>query len=153
MAHSLLAQAEQCAEAQLRLPVHIVVQKSPIRCYKDEEYAARGIDLQDDVSDCDILMGVKEVLIDKLIPHKTYLFFSHTIKKQPYNRPLLLAVLEKDIRLIDYEVLTNERGERLVAFGFYAGIVGAHNAIWTWANEPDNFPCRVCAKATTMRKY
>jgi alanine dehydrogenase len=126
---------EQCAEAQLRLPVHIVVQKSPIRCYKDEEYAARGIDLQDDVSDCDILMGVKEVPIDKLIPHKTYLFFSHTIKKQPYNRPLLLAALEKDIRLIDYEVLTNERGERLVAFGFYAGIVGAHNAIWTWGQR------------------
>lgn len=136
---------EQCAEAQLRLPVHIVVQKSPIRCYKDEEYAARGIDLQDDVSDCDILMGVKEVPIDKLIPHKTYLFFSHTIKKQPYNRPLLLAVLEKDIRLIDYEVLTNERGERLVAFGFYAGIVGAHNAIWTWGERTGQFSLpRLC---------
>ncbi|HOY05514.1 MAG TPA: NAD(P)-dependent oxidoreductase [Saprospiraceae bacterium] len=136
---------EQCAEAQLRLPVHIVVQKSPIRCYKDEEYVARGIDLQDDVSDCDILMGVKEVPIDKLIPHKTYLFFSHTIKKQPYNRPLLLAVLEKDIRLIDYEVLTNERGERLVAFGFYAGIVGAHNAIWTWGERTGQFSLpRLC---------
>lgn len=136
---------EQCAEAQLRLPVHIVVQKSPIRCYKDEEYAARGIDLQDDVSDCDVLMGVKEVPIDKLIPHKTYLFFSHTIKKQPYNRPLLLAVLEKDIRLIDYEVLTNERGERLVAFGFYAGIVGAHNAIWTWGERTGQFSLpRLC---------
>ncbi|HPI07607.1 MAG TPA: NAD(P)-dependent oxidoreductase [Saprospiraceae bacterium] len=136
---------EQCAEAQLRLPVHIVVQKSPIRCYKDEEYVARGIDLQDDVSDCDILMGVKEVPIDKLIPYKTYLFFSHTIKKQPYNRPLLLAVLEKDIRLIDYEVLTNERGERLVAFGFYAGIVGAHNAIWTWGERTGQFSLpRLC---------
>ena len=136
---------EQCAEAQLRLPIQIVVQKSPIRCFKDEEYAARHIALQADVSDCDILMGVKEVPIDQLIPDKTYLFFSHTIKKQPYNRPLLLAALAKNIRLIDYEVLTNEKGERLVAFGFYAGVVGAHNAMWTWGKRTGQFSLpRLC---------
>lgn len=130
---------EQCAEAQVELPVRVVVEPSPIRCFKDEEFTKHGIHLQEDLSDCDILLGVKEVPIEKLIPGKTYLFFSHTIKKQPYNRTLLQAVLEKNIRLIDYEVLTNERGERLIAFGFYAGIVGAHNGMWTWAQRTGDF--------------
>ncbi|MFM8489248.1 MAG: alanine dehydrogenase, partial [Bacteroidota bacterium] len=84
-------------------------------------------------------LGVKEVPVDMLIPGKTYLFFSHTIKKQPYNRKLLQAVLEKGISLIDYEVLTDEKGVRLIAFGFYAGIVGAHNALWTWGQRTGDF--------------
>lgn len=119
--------------------MRIVVEPSPVRCFKDEEFAKHGIHLQEDLSDCDILLGVKEVPIAKLIPGKTYLFFSHTIKKQPYNRPLLQAVLEKKIRLIDYEVLTDERGDRLIAFGFYAGIVGAHNGIWAWGKRSGQF--------------
>lgn len=130
---------EQCAEAQVELPVRIVVEPSPVRCFKDEEFQKHGIHSQDDLSDCDILLGVKEVPIEKLIPGKTYLFFSHTIKKQPYNRRLLQAVLEKKIRLIDYEVLTDERGERLIAFGFYAGIVGAHNGLWAWGKRTGQF--------------
>jgi hypothetical protein len=130
---------EQCAEAQVELPIRIVVQPSPIRCFKDEEFVQHGITLQEDLNDCDVLLGVKEVPMDQLIPEKTYLFFSHTIKKQAYNRPLLKAILEKKIRLIDYEALTNERGERLIAFGFYAGIVGAHNALWTWAQRTGDF--------------
>ena len=79
---------DQCAKAQALLPVQIVVQPSAIRCFKDEDYTAQGIALQEDLRDCDILMGVKEVPSDWLIPEKTYLFFSHTIKKQPYNRSL-----------------------------------------------------------------
>jgi len=130
---------EQCAEAQVELPVRIVVEPSPVRCFKDEEFTKHGIHLQEDLSDCDILLGVKEVPIPQLIPGKTYLFFSHTIKKQAYNRPLLQAILEKNIRLIDYEVLTNEAGERLIAFGFYAGIVGAHNGLWTWGKRTGQF--------------
>jgi hypothetical protein len=130
---------EQCAEAQVELPVRVVVEPSPVRCFKDEEFTKHGIHLQEDLSDCDILLGVKEVPIEKLISEKTYLFFSHTIKKQPYNRALLQAVLEKKIRLIDYEVLTNDKGERLIAFGFYAGIVGAHNGMWTWAQRTGDF--------------
>lgn len=130
---------EQCAEAQVELPVRIVVEPSPVRCFKDEEFTKHGIHLQEDLSDCDILLGVKEVPIHQLIPGKTYLFFSHTIKKQAYNRPLLQAILEKNIRLIDYEVLTNEAGERLIAFGFYAGIVGAHNGLWTWGKRTGQF--------------
>jgi saccharopine dehydrogenase (NAD+, L-lysine forming) len=126
---------EQCAEAQVELPIRIVVQPSPIRSFKDEEFVAHGIHLQEDLSDCDVLLGVKEVPIERLLADKTYLFFSHTIKKQPYNRPLLRAVLDRNIRLIDYEALTNEQGERLIAFGFYAGIVGAHNGIWAYGRR------------------
>lgn len=136
---------EQCAEAQVELPLRIVAQPSPIRSFKDEEFRAHGIHLQEDLSDCDVLLGVKEVPIDQLIPNKTYLFFSHTIKKQPHNRPLLRAILEKNIRLIDYEALTDERGERLIAFGFYAGIVGAHNALWTYGRRSGQFALpRLC---------
>ena len=130
---------EQCAEAQAKYALKIIVQPSPIRCFKDEEYEKQGATLQEDLSDCDILLGVKEVPINQLIPDKTYLFFSHTIKKQAYNRGLLQAILANRIRLIDYEVLTNERGERLIAFGFYAGVVGAHNALWTWAQRSGDF--------------
>lgn len=115
----------------------LVVQRDAHRCFSNEEYAQQGIELVDNVSDCDVLMGVKEVPIEQLIPNKTYFFFSHTIKKQDYNRPLLRAVVEKNIRIIDYEVLTNEKGQRLIAFGRFAGMVGAHNAIWTYEQRQD----------------
>ena len=129
----------------VELPVRVVVQPSQVRCFKDEEYVAHGIHLQEDMSDCDVLLGIKEVPVDRLIPGKTYLFFSHTMKQQPHNRRLLQAVLEKNIRLIDYEALTDERGERLIAFGFYAGIVGAHNALWTWGKRTGQFSLpRLC---------
>jgi len=108
------------------------IQRDERRCFSDEEYEAQQVPLTESVSDCDLLLGVKEVPIDQLIPHKTYFFFSHTIKEQAYNRGLLQAVIEKKIRLIDYEVLTNEKGQRLIAFGRFAGMVGAHNAIWTY---------------------
>ena len=78
---------------------------------------------------CDVLLGVKEVPIEALIPNKKYFFFSHTIKKQPYNRNLLKAILEKNIALYDHEVITGANGQRLVAFGRYAGIVGAYNGM------------------------
>jgi alanine dehydrogenase len=125
----------QCGEIQANWPITIVVEPSPIRCFPDSEYRDHGIALQTELSDCDVLLGVKEVPIDQLIPGKTYMFFSHTIKQQAYNRRLLQAILEKNIRLIDYEALTDERGDRLVAFGFYAGIVGAHNAVWTYGKR------------------
>jgi alanine dehydrogenase len=136
---------EQCAEAQVELPVRIVVEPSPVRCFKDGEFERHGIHLQENLSDCDILLGVKEVPVEKLIPGKTYLFFSHTVKKQPYNRPLLQEILKQKIRLIDYEVLSDERGERLIAFGFYAGIVGAHNGLWAWGKRRGQFSLpRLC---------
>jgi saccharopine dehydrogenase (NAD+, L-lysine forming) len=130
---------EQCAEAQVELPVRIVAQPTRVRCFKDKEFREHGIHLQEDLSDCDVLLGVKEVPVDQLLEGKTYLFFSHTIKKQSYNKGLLQAVLAKKIRLIDYEALTDERGERLIAFGFYAGIVGAHNGLWTYGRRTGAF--------------
>ena len=92
--------------------IEIVAESSPIRVFEDAEYRAADIPVADDVSDCDVLLGVKEVPIDALIPEKKYFFFSHTIKKQPYNRDLLRAILEKRIELYDHEVLTNTKGVR-----------------------------------------
>ncbi|OXA83147.1 alanine dehydrogenase [Flavobacterium columnare] len=105
------------------------VETSNIRIFKDEEYSNLGISVDTDLTDCDILIGVKEVPVDALIPNKTYFFFSHTIKKQPYNRKLLAACLEKNIRLIDHETIVDTNNKRLIGFGRYAGIVGAYNGI------------------------
>ena len=113
----------------------IVVQPSPTRCFKDEEYIAAGIPVQEGLDDCNIILGVKEVPIKDLMQDKTYFFFSHTIKKQPHNRKLLQAILEKRITMIDYETLEDSNGKRLIAFGKYAGIVGAHNGIWTYGKR------------------
>jgi saccharopine dehydrogenase (NAD+, L-lysine forming) len=123
----------QAEEIQQRYPdVKVVCQESEFRCFKDEEFKESGIDIVQDVRDCDILMGIKEVPINNLMDHKTYLFFSHTIKKQPYNRKLLKTILDKKIRLIDYEALKDSQGNRLVAFGRFAGIVGAYNGLWAY---------------------
>ncbi len=117
----------------------ILVQPSPIRCFSEEEYEKAGCKITEDISDASILLGVKEVPKPQLIPNKTYLFFSHTIKKQPYNRDLLEKIIEKNVRLIDYEVLTNAAGQRVIAFGRYAGIVGAYNGILTYGKRFDLF--------------
>lgn len=115
--------------------VKVCVQSSPIRCFSDQEFAREGIPVVADVSDCDVLLGVKEVPVEQLISGKTYLFFSHTIKKQPHNRKLLQEIINKKIRLIDYECLTDERGIRVIAFGRWAGIVGAYNGLYTWGRK------------------
>ena len=131
---------EQCASILGQYEgLDVVVQPSPGRCYPDEAYHHHNIVLTEDLNDCTVLMGVKEVPIEQLTPNKTYFFFSHTIKEQPYNRALLQAILEKNIRLIDYEVLTNERGSRLIAFGKFAGMVGAHNGIMTYGQRTGRF--------------
>ena len=105
----------------------IKVESSDIRVFSDEAYKAAGLEVTENVSDCDVLFGVKEVPIDALINNKKYFFFSHTIKKQPYNRKLLLAILDKNIELYDHETIVRENGMRLIGFGRYAGIVGAYN--------------------------
>jgi saccharopine dehydrogenase (NAD+, L-lysine forming) len=115
------------------------VESSEVRCFSDAEYREAGIQVTEDISACDVLFGVKEIPIQQLIPNKTYLFFSHTIKRQAYNRRLLKAILEKNIRLIDYEVLKDEAGNRVVAFGRWAGIVGAYNAFWTYGKKTGLF--------------
>ena len=129
---------QQCA-ALLKKGLNLVVQSSPIRCFKDEEYAALGVPIVEDVTDCDVLLGVKEVPIEQLIANKGYFFFSHTIKAQPYNRKLLQAVLAKNIQLMDYEVLTNKNGQRVIAFGYFAGMVGAYNGIMAYGKRTQLF--------------
>ena len=120
----------QCQEIKQKYPqIDLVVQKSNIRKFKDEDYANAGIDLVDEVTDCDVLLGVKEVPIEDLIANKKYFFFSHTFKKQSYNRALLQAIIEKNIQLIDWETITNSNGQRLIAFGRFAGIVGCFNGL------------------------
>ena len=121
---------EQCIEVQQKFQgVKIMVQPSKIRCFTDNEYTELGITLTEDLSDCEILMGVKEERIVDLIEGKKYLIFSHTIKKQPYNRELLQAVLKKNIQLVDYEVLTSKDGFRIIGFGRFAGLVGAYSGL------------------------
>ena len=121
---------EQCIEVQQKFQnVIVIVQPSNIRCFNDNEYDSLGIELNEDLSDCDIILGVKEVNTEDFISGKKYLIFSHTIKKQPYNRDLLQTVLKNDIQLIDYEVLTNKEGLRIIGFGRYAGLVGAYSGI------------------------
>jgi len=115
--------------------VRIKVQTSHIRSFKDEEYEAQGIEIVNSLENCDIIMGVKEVNVEDLIPNKKYFFFSHTIKKQPYNRNLLRTILDRKIQLIDYEVLKNKSNKRIIGFGRYAGIVGAYNAMLTFGKK------------------
>lgn len=120
----------------------VVVQSSDIRCFTDDDYRVAGLSVVDNIDDCDIILGVKEVPIEKLIPGKTHFFFSHTIKKQDYNRDLLRAILDKKINLIDWETLTNESGNRIIAFGRWAGIVGAYNGLWTYGKRYNLFQLR-----------
>lgn len=112
--------------------VEVVVQSSPDRCFSDREYSMAGIKVVNEVADCDILLGIKEVPVDHLIPGKKYLFFSHTKKMQPHNKKLMQAILAKKITLIDYECLEHEDGQRIIGFGFFAGVVGAHNGMWAY---------------------
>lgn len=122
--------------------VKVICQQSEVRCYRDEEYRELDIEVAPDMSGCDILMGIKEVPVANLIAGKTYLFFSHTLKKQPYNKKLLQEVLKKNIVLIDYEALKDVHGNHLVAFGRYAGIVGAYNALLTYGKRFKLFSIR-----------
>lgn len=126
----------------------IIVEPSPIRVFTDEEYKEAGLPVASKMKDCDVLLGVKEVPIRNLIPNKKYFFFSHTIKKQPYNRKLLQAMLKKNIEFYDHEVITNQKEKRLVAFGRYAGVVGAYNGFRTYGLK---FNLYKLPKANTLK--
>lgn len=129
----------QCREIGALYPLEVVVEPSPIRCFTDQEYLSAGVTVTEEIADADLFFGIKEVPLDRLRPDKTYFMFSHTVKKQPHNRALLQAVLRKNITLVDYELLTDERGQRLVAFGYYAGVVGAHNTLYAWGKRTGLF--------------
>jgi saccharopine dehydrogenase (NAD+, L-lysine forming) len=124
---------KQCKIVEAKFSnVEVFVQPSPVRAFKDEDYLSEGVKMSEDLSDCDLIVGVKEVNISDLIPNKKFMFFSHTIKKQSYNRPLLQALLEKKIQMIDYEALKDKYNKRIIGFGRYAGIVGCYNGIRTF---------------------
>ncbi len=145
-----------CSELTRQYPqLEIVVQPSPLRCYSDAEYTAFGITLQEELWDCDVLMGVKEVPYEKLIPGKKYFFFSHTIKKQPHNKKLMKALIEKNIEMIDYETLTDKNHNRIIGFGRYAGVVGAYNGILGYGLKYDLFrlkPAHLCRDRAEMEE-
>ena len=123
----------QCKILKASYPdVELVVQSSDIRCFSDEQYISEGINVVNDISDCDVLLGIKEIPKELLLPHTTYFYFSHTIKKQPHNRDSLIKMLQLKINMVDYEVLKNQKGERLLGFGRYAGIVGTYNGFLTY---------------------
>ena len=119
--------------------VEVKVQSSNNRCFSDKEYRLAGIEVVNDVSDCDILLGIKEVPPQQLIEGKTYLFFSHTKKMQPHNRDLIREIIKKRITIIDYECLEHTDGTRIIGFGFFAGVVGAHNAMVAYGNRTGLF--------------
>lgn len=117
----------QVASLNVEFPEsEIVVQSSNIRAFTDDEYRQAGVKVVDDLSDCDVLFGIKEAQIDSLIPNKHYFFFAHIAKMQEYNRPLLQAMLAKNLTFSDYEYLVDETGERVCAFGWWAGVVGVY---------------------------
>lgn len=146
---------KQCKEVLLK-GIDIIVQRSPVRAYTDAEYTAQGVRMTEDLTDRDLIMGVKEVPLDMLMAEKSYLFFSHTIKKQPHNKKLLRAVLDRRITLIDHELLTDTRGERVLAFGKWAGVVGAYNAFRAWEAGRGNItlrPAHLCHDRAEMELH
>ena len=119
---------EKLAEARRQFPdAEFIIESSDIRIFPDAAYQALGFKVTDDVSDADVMIGVKEVPVENLIPNKKYFYFSHTIKKQPYNSKLLKAMLDRHIEMYDHETIVKENGARLIGFGRYAGLVGAYN--------------------------
>jgi len=125
-----------CEKVIAKFPeLELEIEASDIRFCEDEKYSAAGFTLVDDVTNCDVMLGVKEVPVDFLVPNKKYFFFSHTIKKAAYNRELLRAVLNKNIELYDHEVITKPSGSRLIGFGRYAGLVGAYNGFIAYGKK------------------
>ena len=121
---------EKCVETLQKFPqVEFFIEKSDIRCFSDLEYEEMGLKVVTDLSDCDVLLGVKEVPIEKLIDNKKYFFFSHTIKKQLYNKKLLQQIIKKNIKQFDNESIVDNNNNRLIGFGYYAGVIGAYNGL------------------------
>ena len=132
--------------------IKVLVQSSSDRCYSDKEYRSAGVEVRDELGDCDILFGIKEVPVDQLLPGKTYLFFSHTKKKQPYNQSMFRAILDRRITLIDYECLEHDDGQRILGFGFFAGVVGAHNGIMAYGNRTRSYTLERVLKQKCFRE-
>ena len=132
--------------------IKIVAQQAPNRCYTDAEYERAGVEVKEDMSDCNLLLGIKEVPVDMLLEGKRYMFFSHTKKMQKGNQKLFKAILDKKITLIDYECLEHEDGTRIIGFGFFAGIVGAHNGMMAYGNRTGEFKLQRVGSVNSFQK-
>ena len=132
--------------------ISISVQSSTSRCFSDKEYISAGINVREDMSDCNVLLGIKEVPVDMLMEGKTYLFFSHTKKLQPHNQYLFKTIVGKNITLIDYECLEHDDGTRIIGFGFFAGVVGAHNGMMAYGNRTGLFSLDRVYKQRSFRE-
>jgi alanine dehydrogenase len=145
-----------CAALLTAYPhAQIHVQPAAHRCYTHTQYEQAGCTIQENLHDCDILIGVKEVPIDNLVANNNYIFFTHTAKQQLHNKKLLQSFLQKKITAIDYEYLTDPQGVRTVAFGRFAGVVGAHNALLMWGARTGKYtltPAHQCTDYATMRE-
>jgi alanine dehydrogenase len=144
---------EQCKEMMDKFPgIELIVQPSEIRCFEDEAYLSQGVKVKKDVSGCDVLIGVKEVPVEDLIADKTYLYFSHTHKLQPYNRKLISTMIDKNIRMIDYECLTYPKGGRVLGFGRFAGIVGAYNGFLAYGKKYNAYDIKAANACDDMKE-
>ena len=132
--------------------VQVVAQHSDIRCYTGQEYERAGVLVKEDLSECNLLLGIKEVPVDMLLEGKTYMFFSHTKKMQPANQKLFKVLLDKKTTLIDYECLEHEDGTRIIGFGFFAGIVGAHNGMMAYGNRTGAFSLQRVGSVNSFQK-
>lgn len=131
---------EQIISLQTKFPnSSFYVQKSDIRAYSDESYSSKGIPVVDDLDHCDVLFGIKEADINSLLPNKHYVFFGHVAKEQPYNQPLMRKMVELDITFSDYEYFVDDKGQRLCAFGWWAGVVGTYNTIRAYGIKSARF--------------
>ena len=125
--------------------IEVFIQPSPIRIFSDQEYIDEGAVVTEDISSCPVILAVKEIPLDFFEKDKTYVFFSHTIKGQEYNMPLLRRMMELGNTLIDYESVTDEEGRRLIFFGRQAGQAGMIDSLWTlgkrleWEGVPNPF--------------
>ena len=111
--------------------LRVLVESSSKRVFSDEEYLKAGAEIVSELGEADIILGVKEMPLDIFLPGKTYVFFSHTIKGQSYNMPLLKRMMEQKVNLIDYERIVDAEEKRLIFFGRYAGIAGMINSLWS----------------------
>ena len=121
---------EDVSRLEAEHDVEVIVQPSPIRVFEDSDYEAVGASINEDLSSAGVILAVKEVPMEKLLPNRCYGFFAHVIKGQPYNMPLLRHILDSRITLVDYERVTNENDRRLVKFGLQAGQAGMIDSFW-----------------------
>ena len=132
--------------------IKVVAQQSGSRCYTDVEYERAGVEVREDLRGCNLLLGIKEVPVYMLLDGQRYMFFSHTKKMQPANQELFKAIVDKKITLIDYECLEHDDGTRIIGFGFFAGIVGAHNAMMAYGNRTGAFKLARVGSVNSFQK-